>query len=31
MPSDEFGPARVLHIHGPRLELKAITVIDNAA
>jgi glutamate dehydrogenase/leucine dehydrogenase len=29
--ADEFGPARVIHIHRPSLGLKAITVIDNTA
>ncbi len=29
--ADEFGPARVIHIHRPGLGLKAITVIDNTA
>ena len=29
--ADEFGPARVIHIHRPSLGLKAITVIDNTS
>jgi glutamate dehydrogenase (NAD(P)+) len=29
--ADEFGPARVIHIHRPGLGLKAVTVIDNTA
>jgi glutamate dehydrogenase/leucine dehydrogenase len=29
--ADEFGPARVIHIHRPSLGLKAVTVIDNTA
>ena len=28
---DEFGPARIVHIHRPLLGLRAITVIDNTA
>jgi glutamate dehydrogenase (NAD(P)+) len=29
--SDEFGPARIVHIHRPAAGLKAIAVIDNTA
>jgi len=29
--SDEFGPARIIHIHRPSVGLKAIAVIDNTA
>jgi len=29
--SDEFGPARIVHIHRPSAGLKAIAVIDNTA
>jgi glutamate dehydrogenase/leucine dehydrogenase len=29
--SDEFGPARVVHIHRPGAGLKAIAVVDNMA
>jgi glutamate dehydrogenase (NAD(P)+) len=29
--SDEFCPARVIHIHRPSVGLKAVTVIDNTA
>lgn len=29
--NDEFGPARVIHIHLPSVGLKAIAVIDNTA
>lgn len=29
--SDDFGPARVIHIYQPSLALKAILVIDNTA
>ena len=28
---DELGPARVLHIYEPGLDLKAILVVDNVA
>ncbi len=28
---DEFGPKGVLHIHDPRVDLKAILVVDNVA
>lgn len=28
---DDFGPAKVVHIHDPRVPLKAIVVIDNTA
>jgi glutamate dehydrogenase (NAD(P)+) len=28
---DEFGPARVIHIHRPHLGLKAVVAIDNTA
>ena len=28
---DEFGPARIVHIHRPALGLRAIVVIDNTA
>lgn len=29
--ADEFGPARIIHIHRPGVGLKAIVVIDNTA
>jgi glutamate dehydrogenase/leucine dehydrogenase len=29
--ADPFGPARIIHIHRPTLDLKAIIVIDNTA
>lgn len=29
--SDEFGPARIIHIHYPSVALKAIVVVDNTA
>ncbi len=29
--TDEFGPAKIIHIHEPGAGLKAIVVIDNAA
>lgn len=29
--SDQFGPARIIHIHRPSVDLKAIVVIDNTA
>jgi glutamate dehydrogenase/leucine dehydrogenase len=29
--SDEFGPARIIHIHRPSIALKAIVVVDNTA
>ena len=29
--ADEFGPARMIHIHRPSVSLKAVTVIDNTA
>jgi glutamate dehydrogenase/leucine dehydrogenase len=29
--ADPFGPARIVHIHRPSLNLKAIAVIDNTA
>jgi glutamate dehydrogenase (NAD(P)+) len=29
--ADEFGPARVIHIHRPSVGLKAVTVVDNTA
>lgn len=29
--SDQFGPARIVHIHRPSVGLKAIAVIDNTA
>ena len=29
--ADEFGPARIIHIHRPSVGLKAIVVIDNTA
>ena len=29
--ADEFGPARVIHIHRPSLGLKAVAVVDNTA
>ena len=29
--ADQFGPARVVHIHRPSLNLRAILVIDNTA
>jgi glutamate dehydrogenase/leucine dehydrogenase len=29
--ADEFGPARIIHIHRPHVGLKAIAVIDNTA
>ena len=29
--ADEFGPARIIHIHRPAVGLKAIVVIDNTA
>jgi len=29
--SDEFGPARMIHIHCPGVALKAIVVVDNTA
>lgn len=28
---DEFGPAKVVHIHEPALDLRAIVVVDNVA
>lgn len=29
--ADDFGPARVIHIHRPAIGLKAIVVVDNTA
>lgn len=29
--ADEFGPARIIHIHRPGANLKAIVVVDNTA
>jgi glutamate dehydrogenase/leucine dehydrogenase len=29
--SDEFGPARIIHLHRPRVGLRAIVAIDNTA
>jgi glutamate dehydrogenase (NAD(P)+) len=29
--ADAFGPARIVHIHRPALDLKAVVVIDNTA
>jgi glutamate dehydrogenase (NAD(P)+) len=29
--ADEWGPARVIHVHEPRLGLRGILVVDNAA
>ena len=29
--ADEFGPARIVHIHRPSIALKAIVVVDNTA
>jgi glutamate dehydrogenase (NAD(P)+) len=29
--ADEFGPARIIHVHRPHVGLKAIVVIDNSA
>ena len=29
--ADEFGPARVIHIHRPSVALRAIVVVDNTA
>ena len=29
--ADEFGPAKILHIHGPTAGLRAIVVVDNVA
>jgi glutamate dehydrogenase/leucine dehydrogenase len=29
--ADSFGPARVVHLHGPAIGLRAIVVIDNTA
>ena len=29
--SDALGPAKVVHVHEPRLELKAVLVVDNVA
>ena len=29
--ADAFGPARIVHIHRPSVNLKAIVVIDNTA
>jgi len=29
--ADEFGPARIIHIHRPHVSLKAVVVVDNTA
>jgi glutamate dehydrogenase (NAD(P)+) len=29
--ADEFGPARMIHIHRPSVSLKAVAVVDNTA
>lgn len=29
--ADELGPARIIHVHEPRLDLRGILVIDNVA
>ncbi len=29
--ADDFGPARVIHVHEPRLRLRGILVVDNVA
>ena len=29
--NDEFGPSKVIHVHEPSVNLKAILVIDNVA
>lgn len=29
--SDQFGPSRIIHIHRPSVDLRAIAVIDNTA
>jgi len=29
--ADDLGPAKVIHIHAPRSELKAVLVVDNVA
>ena len=29
--ADDLGPAKVIHVHEPALELKAVLVVDNVA
>ncbi len=29
--ADELGPAKIIHVHEPKLQLKAILVVDNVA
>lgn len=29
--ADEFGPARIIHIHRPAVGLNAVVVVDNTA
>lgn len=29
--ADEFGPTRIIHVHDPAIDLRAVLVVDNVA